>query len=58
MHSLSPRVQAHFQIAQEVIAHGDCQTETFVTIGSKVACAYDELKKGFEKAEESDEEIF
>lgn len=49
MHSMSPRVQAHFQIAQEVIAHGDCNTKTFLTIGNRVACNMDELKKGIAK---------
>lgn len=50
MHTLSPRVQAHFQIAQEVIRHGDCETTAFVTIGSRVACNVNELKKGLKKA--------
>lgn len=69
MHSQSPRVQAHFQIAQEVITHGDCKTATFVTIGSKVACSLAELKRGIEKelanagkttktADADDEEIY
>lgn len=60
MHSLSPRVQAHLQISQEVIAHGDCKTDSFVTIGSRVACNLNELKKGLEKATESgdDEEVY
>lgn len=49
MHSQSPRVQAHFQIAQEVISHGDCKTSTFVTIGSKIACTLTELKAGINK---------
>lgn len=49
MHSMSPRVQAHFQIAQEVIAHGDCNTKTFLTIGNRVACNMGELKKGIAK---------
>lgn len=49
MHSLSPRVQAHFQIAHEVVAHGDCKTKSFVTIGSRVACSLAELKKALEK---------
>lgn len=49
MHSQSPRVQAHFQIAREVIAHGDCKTSTFVTIGNKVACSLAELKAGISK---------
>lgn len=61
MHSLSPRIQAHFQIAQEVIAHGDCETDTFVTIGNRVACNLDELKKGLEKLDlnaKYDEEVY
>lgn len=60
MHSLSPRVQAHFQIAQDVINHGDCKTDSFVTIGNRVACDFSELKKGIEKITESndDEEVY
>lgn len=64
MHSLSPRVQAHFQIAKEVIAHGDCETKTFVTIGSRVACNMNELKKGLTgkldvaAADDEEEEIY
>lgn len=50
MHALLPRVQAHFQIAQEVIAHGDCQTTAFVTVGTKVACNVRELLAGLDKA--------
>lgn len=60
-HSLSPRVQAHFQIAEEVIYHGDCKTDSFVTLGSRVACDLAELKKGLEKLSESnddDEEVY
>lgn len=49
MHSLSPRIQAHFKIAQDVISHGDCETNAFVTIGNKVACNLDELKRGIKK---------
>lgn len=49
MHTMSPRVQAHFQVAREVLEQGDCKTDTFITIGSRVACNLDELKKGIEK---------
>lgn len=49
MHSMSPRVQAHFQIANEILEHGDCNTNTFVTIGQRVACSFDELEKGLKK---------
>lgn len=64
MHTMSPRVQAHFQIANEILEHGDCNTNTFVTIGSRVACSMDELKKGLQKiaanklaADDEDEEV-
>lgn len=53
MHTMSPRVQAHFQIAHEVIEHGDCKTNAFVTIGNRVACNMDELEKGLLKIKNS-----
>lgn len=56
MHSLSPRVQAHFQIAHEVLRHGDCQTSSFVTIGNRIACNINELKKGLKKSSAAAEE--
>lgn len=55
MHTMSPRVQAHFQVAREVLEQGDCQTDTFITIGSRVACSLDELKKGVQKIKNSNE---
>lgn len=63
MHSLLPRVQAHFQIAQEIIEHGDCQANAFVTIGNKIACNSKELQAGLKKAitassEKIDEDIY
>lgn len=54
MHTMSPRVQAHFQVAREVLEQGDCKTDTFITIGSRVACNLEELKKGLDKAKNSD----
>lgn len=53
MHTMSPRVQAHFQVAREVLEQGDCKTDTFITIGSRVACNLDELQKGLEKVKNS-----
>lgn len=63
MHTMSPRVQAHFQVAREVLEQGDCKTDTFITVGSRVACNLDELKKGLEKVKNSkgdqdDEDIY
>lgn len=61
---MSPRVQAHLQIANEILEHGDCNTNTFVTIGNRVACNRDELEKGLKKilakklnAEEEEEDV-
>lgn len=53
MHTMSPRVQAHFQVGNEILEQGDCKTDTFITIGSRVACNLDELKKGIEKSKNS-----
>lgn len=60
MHSTSPRVQAHVQIAKDVISHGDCNTKTFATVGNRVACNMNELKKGLERVDgnDSEEEIY
>lgn len=61
MHTTSPRIQAHFQIANDVITHGDCNTKAFVTVGNRVACNMNELKKGLERADaagDSEEEIY
>lgn len=55
MHTMSPRVQAHFQVAREVLEQGDCKTDTFITIGTRVACSLDELKKGLQKIQNSNE---
>lgn len=56
MHTMSPRVQAHFQVAREVLEQGDCRTESFITIGSRVACSLDELQKGLEKVKNADKQ--
>ena len=44
LHSLSPKVQAHLQIAREILKHGDCESEAFANVGGKVVCDVDELK--------------
>lgn len=56
MHTMSPRVQAHFQVAREILEQGDCKTDTFITIGTRVACSLDELKKGIQKIRDSNDE--
>uniref|UniRef100_A0A1B0DJK7 Uncharacterized protein n=1 Tax=Phlebotomus papatasi TaxID=29031 RepID=A0A1B0DJK7_PHLPP len=45
LHSLSPRVEAHQQIAQEVLEESDCKASTFVVIGDKVACSVADASK-------------
>uniref|UniRef100_A0A182RZF1 UDP-glucose:glycoprotein glucosyltransferase n=1 Tax=Anopheles funestus TaxID=62324 RepID=A0A182RZF1_ANOFN len=38
LHSFSPKVQAHLQVATEVLAKGDCETTIFASVNGKVAC--------------------
>lgn len=46
MHSLTPRIHTHFQIASEVLAKGSCpETLTFAQVGSELACSLEELRK-------------
>ncbi|XP_023293347.2 UDP-glucose:glycoprotein glucosyltransferase [Lucilia cuprina] len=46
MHSLTPRIQTHFQIASEVLAQGSCtDSATFAQVGSELACSLDELRQ-------------
>lgn len=48
MHSYSPRVQAHFQIAKETLIHDKCSLATFIEIGGQVACnipAFENIRK-------------
>lgn len=50
LHNLSPRVQAHLQIASEVLKkHIDCDEDIFVNIGDNIVCGLsglaDEIKK-------------
>lgn len=44
LHSFSAKVQAHLQIANEVLKQGDCESAAFVSIGGKVACDESELR--------------
>ncbi|KAH8301152.1 hypothetical protein KR018_003806 [Drosophila ironensis] len=45
MHSLTPRIQTHFQLAQELRSGGDCESYTFAQVGNELACSYTELQK-------------
>ncbi|XP_050087540.1 UDP-glucose:glycoprotein glucosyltransferase [Anopheles aquasalis] len=44
LHSFSPKVQAHLQVAQEVLTKGDCETSIFASVHGKVACDISELE--------------
>ncbi|XP_013111446.1 UDP-glucose:glycoprotein glucosyltransferase [Stomoxys calcitrans] len=46
MHSLTPRIQTHFQIASEVVNKSSCMdSTTFAQIGSELVCSFDELRQ-------------
>lgn len=51
LHSFSPKVQAHLQIANEVLKQGDCDTSAFVSVGGKVACDQSELRSVLKSAD-------
>ncbi|XP_039487876.2 UDP-glucose:glycoprotein glucosyltransferase [Drosophila santomea] len=55
MHSLTPRIQTHFQLAEELRGSGSCQSYTFAQVGSELACSFNELQKKLElpRAKES-----
>ncbi|XP_043650860.1 UDP-glucose:glycoprotein glucosyltransferase [Drosophila teissieri] len=55
MHSLTPRIQTHFQLAEELRSSGSCQSYTFAQVGSELACSFNELQKKLElpRAKES-----
>ncbi|EDV52300.1 UDP-glucose:glycoprotein glucosyltransferase [Drosophila erecta] len=48
MHSLTPRIQTHFQLAEELRSSGSCQSFTFAQVGSELACSFNELQKKLE----------
>ncbi|XP_017037639.1 UDP-glucose:glycoprotein glucosyltransferase [Drosophila kikkawai] len=48
MHSLTPRIQTHFQLAEELRSGGSCQSYTFVQVGTELACSFNELQKKLE----------
>lgn len=54
-HSLTPRIQTHFQLAQELRSGGACDGSTFAQVGTELACSYAELQKklGLPLAKES-----
>ncbi|GBP03861.1 UDP-glucose:glycoprotein glucosyltransferase [Eumeta japonica] len=46
MHSLTPRIQAHFQIASEALSLGNCaDSSIFAQVGNELACTLDELRQ-------------
>lgn len=57
LHSLTPRIQAHFQIAGEILLNGDCNQEIFVTVGEELACSLDEVKSKIKERKTTEAEI-
>ncbi|XP_017485458.1 PREDICTED: UDP-glucose:glycoprotein glucosyltransferase [Rhagoletis zephyria] len=45
LHSLTPRIQTHLQISNEIYSRSNCDSDTFVQIGDEVVCNIDELKE-------------
>ncbi|TDG42125.1 hypothetical protein AWZ03_011457 [Drosophila navojoa] len=45
MHSLTPRIQTHFQLADELRAAGACEGSIFAQVGTELACSYAELEQ-------------
>lgn len=61
LRSLSPRIQAHLQIARDVLENaGTCDSDVFVVIGTKVICSLDdvdsEINKQFDAPSKKDSE--
>ncbi|EDW79389.1 uncharacterized protein Dwil_GK20450 [Drosophila willistoni] len=55
MHSLTPRIQTHFQLADELRSSGACEGSTFAQVGTELACSFADLQKklGLPKAKDS-----
>ncbi|KAL7734467.1 hypothetical protein ACLKA6_010792 [Drosophila palustris] len=45
MHSLTPRIQTHFQLADELRAAGACEGAIFAQVGTELACNYAQLEQ-------------
>ncbi|ALC43831.1 Ugt [Drosophila busckii] len=45
MHSLTPRIQTHFQLGDELRAAGSCKSDIYAQVGTELACSYTELSK-------------
>lgn len=45
MHSLTPRIQTHFQLADELRAAGACAGAIFAQVGTELTCKYVDLEQ-------------
>ncbi|XP_073840354.1 UDP-glucose-glycoprotein glucosyltransferase [Musca autumnalis] len=51
MHSLTPRIQTHFQIASDVLSKSKCpEATTFVQVDNELLCSFEELRKKLNSA--------
>uniref|UniRef100_W8AWU6 UDP-glucose:glycoprotein glucosyltransferase n=1 Tax=Ceratitis capitata TaxID=7213 RepID=W8AWU6_CERCA len=57
LHSLTPRIQTHLQISNDIYNKSQCDVETFVQIGSDVICTIDELEKKLNSKTDVHEEV-
>lgn len=57
LHSLTPRIQAHFQIAGEILLNGDCNQNIFVTVGEELACSLNEVKSKIKERKSTKAEV-
>lgn len=53
MHSLTPRIQSHFQLAKDALRQAECKAATFVQLGSELICNLEQLKKTLSSKDKS-----
>uniref|UniRef100_A0A1L8E1R7 Putative glycoprotein glucosyltransferase n=1 Tax=Nyssomyia neivai TaxID=330878 RepID=A0A1L8E1R7_9DIPT len=58
LHSLSPRIEAHQQIANEQLEDGDCKAAAFVVVGGQVACTVADVTKLIKQGSHTAPELF
>ncbi|XP_058455757.1 UDP-glucose:glycoprotein glucosyltransferase [Malaya genurostris] len=51
LHSFAPKVQAHLQIADDMLKQSDCDSPAFVSIGGKITCDVHDLRSVLKSSE-------
>ncbi|XP_039963772.1 UDP-glucose:glycoprotein glucosyltransferase [Bactrocera neohumeralis] len=57
LHSLTPRIQTHLQISNDIYSKSKCNQDTFVQIDTEVICNIDELREKLNSQKEDLEEL-